>query len=174
MTRSSLHTALFGLLAASLPALAQVTARQGEAPAETQFTSPMLLTLPLPAREAWEVDRTHTFREPRKFVCDDVVVLAITLRRVRSRAPTPAEDITVDLEILLLVRPSHDKLVTLDMDFVRGETTVVNARPREVEVEENRVKTVKTRRVIPAGHFAELFMTEETPALRISVSVQDD
>jgi hypothetical protein len=157
-----------GVLALALfaaPALAQIVARQGEVPAVKQFASPMVLELPLLDLATAPKGTTRQFGpEIRNFVCVDVSLVELAVRRRSGRKGS----VTLDLSGDLSVRPSHDKRVDLEFQVMAGTAVLGAKKLSDIDAEERRSTPFR-------GRLSILAETTGVPLLlRVIVSVRRD
>jgi len=146
------------LVAAATTALAQVSAKQG---ASEEFTSPMILDVPLQKFLAAPKGAPWTTVETKDYVCDGVLLPAVTL--------TPGKSSERAIDVLLFARNGwgKDKEVTVKLEVVAGEKVLATAFVPRFELEEKQSKKRK----------ASLFLRgrgEQEPILRITLGVYSD
>ncbi len=162
---------------ASQGAGAQVEARQGDSKEErpNDFTSPMVLELPLSDLSALAGGELVEYQdEIREFFCDDVALRHFQIERQKTRGSDATAQVTFRIRGTLYVRPSHDREVALDITIGKGEDVVAETRLTEIEAEEKKRKAFKQRFVVPQRRLLEAFSSDPTPTLRITMWVRDD
>lgn len=155
----------------------QVDARQGDPKEErpNDFTSPMVLELPLPNLSELEDREAHRFGDGiKEYYCDDVAIHELRLKRDRRRPKRGGARIFFDLRGKLYVRPSHDREVTLTLALVQGENSLAETVIEDIEAEEKKYKSFKSRLDPRESDLDAAFATEPEPLLRITMWVRKD
>ncbi len=165
-------------IAALLPAVssAQITASQGlapvqgnSAPIDTQFHSPMVLTIPFPpdARGLWGNGKwtdPGTFQQLRDFRCDGI---AIADMQVRSQINNK---ITVEIKGKFDSIRGHDKRVDMKLEFLSGDEVIGVGYAEKLKAPEAKDKHFYAGLDFPAHQIQNRTPTQ----LRITFSDYDD
>ncbi|MBV9494975.1 MAG: hypothetical protein JOZ54_12070 [Acidobacteria bacterium] len=125
------------------PALAQATARQGEATSQTddhqRFRSPMIVEIPLHVvdPDTWGVGPVRGSDDHVElFVCEGVFIRDVAVSGDRMRGSK------LRIRFHLIVaneRGGVDKLVDLRVELMRGDTALAKTTVKDIDVEEGRV-----------------------------------
>lgn len=166
-------------LAATLPvaAKAQVVAYQGEAKPEPvkEFESPMVLEVPVSGLGSLPPRAARNFgAQLRDYVCDDVKIHTLSVRKGRTRKRQGRLETSLDLEVMLYVRPSYDRLVDLHFSFIKEDEVVLQARKNQIDAEEGYYPKFKHTFKLPVDEFERIFNQEPVPKLKIKMSVEDN
>lgn len=151
---------------------AQATARQGDAPIEAakRFTSPMVLSIPMP-----ELAGARTLRELpvagiRSYRCEDASIAAMTISVSTTRKGVR----TYEFAGMLLVDESFDRLVSLNVELRSAEGTVlVSGRQLNISVEEQKSARFLIRTDVGAER-ASLIDGSAELSLQITMHVRKD
>lgn len=165
---------LLALASCAYPLSGQVVARQGEQPVSDvqEFDSPMVLELPLKDFEQLPYGNGFNFKEVRRFYCDDVSISTLVLSK--SRGPKRRRATMFDLKGSLSVRPSHDRLATLQFDLINGETRFGSWKLDHINAEEGKVKMFNISLLLEGDDYARLFTPRESARLRVTMTVLDN
>ena len=158
--------------------LAQVSATQGEMP-QTEFHSPMVLEFPadklrdFPIGQEWEVDGLD------KFFCDDVSISRLKIARKLKTAlelglDTDEPHGTFTAEIRTYTRPSHDRLVEVTIDLMRGGEKLLTWTAKAINAEEGKFGSAKPEsRVMTAREMERLIEGDKPLRLRLTIMVEE-
>lgn len=174
-----------GLLFVSLMSAAassqdsQITARQGspeqEANPVQEFESPMVLELPLPDLRKFARGYAKTFsQELQGFVCEDSSIAELTVSRGKTSGRGNNAETSIDLEGIVYVRPSYDRLADLELSLVKDDRTIATATIRGINAEEDYRTKFKTRLKLSLQDFEGAFDGKPSPKLKIMMSVMDN
>ncbi len=160
------------LLLLAAPLLAQVTARQGT-PSDLQqseFASPMVLELPLDKLGTPELGDVYSFTEQDKFVCDDVSLPIILIRKSVNRS----KQVVLSIKTTAYVRPSYDRKVTIDYSILRDGVTLGAHSVQEISAKEKENRTDSSTLVLSGEAFESLFKDGSHGRLKLVVVVTPD
>lgn len=156
---------------------AQVEVRQGDAGEErpNDFTSPMVLELPLPDLSAMSDGAIQQYQdEIRDYFCDDVALRHIQIERRKTTGPEASAQVTFRIRGTLFVRSSHDREVTLEVSIEKDGEPLIETEIREIEAEEKKSKAFKRQFVVPQSRLGTAFSSDPAPVLKITMWVRDD
>lgn len=158
-------------------ALSQVAARQGDPKEErpNDFTSPMILELPLPDLSALDEKHVERYRdEIRDYFCDDVSIRELRLQRRRAKGEGPDKRVFFRVRGDLFVRPSRDRRVSLKLGVVRGDATLAELEIENLDAEEKKRTGFKGSFWLREAELEEAFASAPAPVLRVSLWVRED
>jgi hypothetical protein len=174
MTKS-LCTALLLLvgLAWAPTADSQVVARQGT-PEVTEFHSPMILELPLPALVGLPIGSGKTLgAKLQSYSCEGVSV-PVLLLNVSKRKPKQDPTLTIDVSGVLRVPPSHDRLVDLTFSILSNGKSLATAQIKRRDAEEDRDTSFRTSLLVNEQALRSAFTLDPPPTLQLTVAVAKD
>jgi hypothetical protein len=165
-----LGLALLAFLLGSIPALAQVSAKQGERD-PNEFHDSMILELPfLPAdpnlRTQKDWYNTPDYASLRKYQCDRIRIANLLLR-----SQGPAKDGKLKIEVRFYLQSpdqNHDKTVDLLLE-VHNDDAVIATAKRSIKVEEGDNLTRDIELVVPESNLK----SDPKTQLRITVHTKD-
>lgn len=159
--------------ALALPLAAQVSARQGSetenAPGE--FTSPMVLELPLEKLGKEDPAGLYTFTEQQKFVCEDVSLPLVVVRKVID---PKAKRVTLKIESSVYVRPSYDRKVTLRYTVLSDGQPLPGVSDQEISAKEKKYRTDRSSLDLPLEAFERMMKGEAKGVLKVVLRVTPD
>lgn len=168
---------LVGLLTIGLiPALGQVSARQGVAPPpdDVAFASPMVLELPLPNMEPIQPDAQVKLAEVRKYVCDNHVRLfGLTLGK-QYRGPRKDRSLGLVLSGSAWVEESYDRRVDIAVRIKAGEEVLGSQTLRNVSAEERRITPFRLVVPVDEAKLLAAYAAEPRPMIELTLTVRDD
>lgn len=172
-----MKTLALALLIASVlavPSTAQVVARQGTTSQNQpeEFTSPMVLELPLKDLVNLSFDTGRDFKEVSRFYCDDTSIKRLLLTKKRGSRKSGAT--VFDLKGSIGVRPSHDRLAALRFDLVNGEKSFGSSRIAGINAEEGKVRVFNSEISLSPQVYEALFSPPESALLRVTLTVVDN
>lgn len=162
--------------ASQIHASAQVTARQGEAPAPkiVQFESPMILELPLPDVLALKPGNAKRLAEVRNYICDkDVSLLSLTAT-TRYKGPKKARSMELIVSGLVSIIDSYDRRVDIRLRLKDGETEIGTGFLRNYSAAEERNTEFSVSLPVDEVKLQAAFTSERKPVLELTLTVRDD
>lgn len=153
------------------PLMGQATARQGT-PADLkqgEFTSPLVIELPLDRLRTPEPGHAYPFTDQDRFVCDGVSIPLILIR-----TSIGSDQVKLALKTTVFVRPSHDREVTLHYTLLGGDGTPSLATEQEISAEEKKYSSDQSTLVLSKAAFEDLFKGEGHPRLKLVMTVAAD
>lgn len=153
------------------PLMGQATARQGT-PADLkqgEFTSPLVIELPLDRLRNPEPGHAYPFTDQDRFVCDGVSIPLILIR-----ASIGSDQVKLTLKTTVYVRPSHDREVTLRYTLLGGDGTPGLVTEQEISAEEKKYSSDRSTLVLSKAAFEDLFKGEGRPRLKLVMTVAAD
>lgn len=121
----------------------------------------MAISIPLDGLERGSISRSFRNLE----VYDTYVqVLRLTVAGNRSKAKLQSQ-------VFLVVRPSHDKRVDLELTLVDGETVLATAVEKDIDAEEEKSKEVRTTLIVDRAAL-DRALEAGTARLLVSLSVR--
>jgi len=154
------------------PLMAQVTARQGTSAdvKQSAFTSPLVIELPLDRLKTPEPGDTYPFTDQDKFVCDDVSIPLILLRKSIGFS----KQVKLNLQTTVFVRPSHDRKVTLRYTLLSGDGTPGPTTEQEISAKEKKHRSDSSTLELSQEAFDNLFKGDAHPRLKLVMTVVSD
>lgn len=155
---------------------AQVVARQGETQESPlqDFKSPMILDLPLKDLPVLPFNSGKDFKEVRKYYCDDVVLSQLVVVKKKDSRRGQPPGVRMEIRGTVSVRQSHDRLVTLRFDVVKGEERFATAQVSHVNAEEGETTPFTAGLRLAAEEIERLFAEGEPAVLRVTMAVADN
>lgn len=156
----------------ALPLLGQVTARQGTVTdtRTSEFTSPLVLELPLEKLNAPAPRDLYPFTDQDKFVCDDASIPLILIKKTVTRS----HQVKLNLKTSVFVRPSYDRKVTIRYTLLAADGTTLAATDQEISAEEKKIGTDSSTLVVSQEAFDNLFKGETHGKLKLVMTVVSD
>jgi hypothetical protein len=173
-SRALAGAALLAVLsgAGDAPVAGQVTAQQGAPQIESskRFTSPMVLTIPLPALTSAKELRGLSVAGIRSYRCEDASIAAMTVSVSTARKGAR----TYEFAGLLLVDESFDRLVSLTLELRdSGGKVLVSGRQLNISVEEGKSARFLIRTEVSSERAALIDGSGEL-SLQITMNVRKD
>jgi hypothetical protein len=131
----------------------------------------MILDLPMKDFQRLAPGSGKTFKEVRKYFCDDLSISNLMVVRKGEGEPSGLQ---LEIRGSVFVRPSYDRKATLRFDAVKGDERLATTQIADLRAPEEKTRTFKTTLIIDAADAARLFAAGQPPLLRITVTVQDD
>ena len=164
-------TFLLAALLLGAPALrAQAVARQGTA-ADLPFNelkSPLVVELPFEAFEGMKDGDTKTFTDQAKYVCDDVMLDKI---KVKKKVKDGGSLVRLVITIDITVRPSYDRAVDLRFVLMKGQLPLATQDLRQFRTPEDRTRMAEVKLDIAMDTFRRAFEGPEKPILKVVLAV---
>lgn len=163
------HLALGFLLT---PLMGQITARQGT-PADMKqsaFTSPLVIELPLDRLKAPEPGDAYPFTDQDTFVCDDVSIPLILIRKSIGFS----KQVKLNIKTSVYVRPSYDRKVTIRYTLIGADGTPGPVTDQEISAEEKKHSTDSSTLELSKEAFEGLFRGDAHPRLKLVMTVVSD
>lgn len=156
----------------AVPMLAQVTARQGT-PADlkqSEFASPMVLELPLDKLKVPELGNVYALTDQDKFVCEDVSIPVILIRKSINRS----KQVELNIKTTVYVRPSFDRKVTIHYSIVMGPNALKARTVQDISAKERQNRSDSSTLVLSGEEFDGLFKGEHPGKLKLVMTVEPD
>lgn len=165
-----LNTLLLSLLA--LPLTGQITARQGSAQdlKQSEYSSPMVLELPLDRLKDDSHGGVYSFTDQDKFVCDDVSIPLITIKK----SVTSSKRIKLTIKATTYVRPSYDRNVIIQCSIIINASTLKHVQELQFSAEEKKYQSDSTSIELSREEFDSLFTGDGHGKLKLVVAVTSD
>ena len=177
MSRGQLLAAVIAcLVIPPAVAMAQVVARQGEAPPpqEKHFASPMILEIPLPNVTAIEPGSSLRLADVHKNVCDnDVTLRGLTVAK-EYRGPRRARALQLVVAGAVLVTDSYDRRVDIALRLRSGDKVIGTAMLRNHAAEEERSSPFRILLPVDEPTLTAALAAEPRPTLELTLTVRDD
>lgn len=156
----------------ALPLAGQVTARQATAADLKQgdFTSPMLIELPLDRLQADEFGNVYPFTEQDKFVCDDVSLPLVLI----TKSITWSKRIKLSIKATAFVRPSFDRKVTIQCSILGASGVISTGAELEISAKEKQNRSDTASLELSKEAFDSLFKGDSHGKLRLVMTVAPD
>lgn len=175
MNFGHISAALFAL---SAPLGAQVTARPATpadlaAPADPkrgEFTSPLVLEVPLDRLQAPAPGDLYPFTEQDQIVCEGVSIPLILIRKATVRSG----QVQLRIQTSVRVRPSFDRKVVLRHSIVQGPEVVSRGADLELSAEEKKATTGSLTLSLAKEVFDGLFRGDSRGKLKLVMTVSAD
>lgn len=154
------------------PMAAQATAQQGvnSESRENEFRSPMVVELSLNRLRKDEYGGLYPFTEQAKFICDEVNLPLLLVKRTNTWSKT----VELNLKATTYVRPSYDRMVTLDFRILKGGIEVKSALGHQIPSKEKKQRSGSVDLVFAKEEFEELLKGAEDLKLLIRMTVVSD
>jgi hypothetical protein len=165
-----LNTILLSLLA--LPLTGQITARQGSAQdlKQSEYSSPMVLELPLDRLKDDSPGGVYSFTDQDKFVCDDVSIPLITIKK----SVTLSKRIKLTIKATTYVRPSYDRNVIIQCSIINNASTLKHVQELQFSAEEKKYQSDSTSIELSREEFDSLFAGDAHGKLKLVMTVASD
>ena len=154
------------------PLMGQITARQGT-PADMKqspFTSPLVIELPLDRLKAPEPGDAYPFTDQDTFVCDDVSIPLILIRKSIGFS----KQVKLNIKTSVYVRPSYDRKVTIRYTLIGADGTPGPVTDQEISAEEKKHSTDSSTLELSKEAFEGLFKGDAHPKLKLVMTVVSD
>lgn len=162
------------LLLLGVPLGGQATARQGTVvdTKTTGFVSPLVIEVPLARLRAPEPEpgEVYPFTDQDKFVCEDVSIPLILIRKTVTRS----HQVKLHIKTSVFVRPSFDRKVFVRYTVLTGEGTEGPSTEQELSAEEKKVSTDSSTLVLSQAAFEGLFQEGAKGRLKVVMTVVSD
>ena len=168
MTRGTITTPLLMLALAATPALAQVTAKQGEARIDSRqrFRSPMVLEVPAGALLALERGDSWSFPEVGSYLCEDASLRGVKFKRTRARQG----ELEYEVEGFILVADSYDREAAIHFEFLDGQRVAGGGSRDQIDAEEQKT-TRFWFKINIAEDAASALRSSPAPTLRLTLEL---
>ena len=168
MTRGTIAPTLLMFVLAATPALAQVTAKQGEARSDTRqrFRSPMVLEVPAGPLLALERGDSWSFPEVGNYLCEDAWLRDLKFKRTRAREG----ELEYEVEGFILVADSFDREVAVHFDFLDGERVAGGGHKDRIDAEEQKTTRFWFKLYL-AADAASALRSSPAPTLRLTLEL---
>ncbi|MBI1754627.1 MAG: hypothetical protein HY014_18610 [Acidobacteria bacterium] len=154
------------------PLIGQMVARQGtEADLkQSEFTSPMVVELPLDRLRNQELGDIYPFSDQGKFVCDDVTLPVIVI----TKSKTWSKQVKLSIKVTAFVRPSYDRKVSIQCMLLDSSEKKVTGAEMEISAKEKQYRSDTASLLIPQSEFDNLLKPDGHPKLKFIVTVASD
>jgi hypothetical protein len=156
----------------AVPLMGQATARQGT-PADlnqSEFTSPMVIEIPLDRLKSPEPGNTYAFTDQDKFVCEDVSIPLIVLKKSTNWS----NQVELNLKTTVYVRPSFDRKVTIQYSILKAGSALNGRTTQEISAKEKQYRSDSSTLVISKDDFDNLLKGESAGKLKLIMTVVSD
>lgn len=160
------------LLLLAAPLAAQATARQGDSSEarKNEYSSPMVVELSMNRLRKDEYGGLYPFTDQAKFICDDVNLPLMLVKRTNTWSKT----VELNIQTTTYVRPSYDRMVTLDFRFLQGEKEVKSFLGQRIPSKEKKQRSGSIDLIFTKAEFEGLLKGTEDLKLLIRVAVESD
>jgi hypothetical protein len=155
-----------------LPVMGQVSVKQGTLAdlKHSEFSSPMVVELPLDRLKVEEPGGVYPFTDQDKFVCDDVSIPLILL----TKSTTWSKGIKLRIQATVFVRPSYDRKVTIQCSLVGGPGTPQTVTMLEISAKEKQRRSDSGSLELSKEAFEQLFKGDNPAKLKLVMTVTPD
>jgi len=154
------------------PLMGQVIAKQGTAAdlKQSEFSSPMVIELPLDRLKTEEPGNVYPFTEQDKYVCDGVSLPVILI----TKSTTWSNQVKLTIKATAYVRPSFDRKVTIQSSII-GETGVISTVAElQISAKEKQNRSDSASLEIAKEAFDHLLKGESHGKLKLVMTVAPD
>jgi hypothetical protein len=162
--------ALLGMLV--VPLMGQVMARQGTAAdlKQSEFSSPIVIEVPLTRLKAQEPGDFYAFTDQDKFVCDDVSIPIILIKKSINWS----KQVELNIKTTVYVRPSFDRKVTLQYSIIQTGSALNLRTLQEISAKEKQNRSDSSTVVLSKDAFEGLLNSENPGMLKLVMTVTPD
>lgn len=155
-----------------LPLWGQVTAKQGTAQdlAQGEFTSPMVLELPLDRLQEEAPGGVYAFTDQARFVCEDVSLPLIVI----TKSTTFSKRIKLRIQATTFVRPSYDREVVVLASITLGAAVLKTLPELRFSAEEKKYQSDSSTVELSKEEFESLFRGDPRGKLKLVMTVTPD
>src|SRR5664279_3213523 len=116
------------------PLMGQVIVKQGTAAdlKQSEFSSPMVIEMPLDRLKVEEPGNVYPFTDQDKFVCDGVSLPIILI----TKTTTWSNRIKLTIKATAYVRPSFDRKVTIQCSIISGGSMIGTLTELQISAKE--------------------------------------
>lgn len=165
-------TLLLSLCLIGLPLAGQIVARQGSEAdlKQSEFTSPMVIELPLDRLRNQEPGDMYPFSDQAKFVCDDVNLPVIVI----TKSKTWSKQVKLSIKVSAFVRPSFDRKVSIQCMLLDSSEKKVASAEMDISAKEKQYRSDTASLLMAQSEFDDLLKAGSHPKLKFIVSVASD
>lgn len=155
-----------------LPLPGQVTAKQGTAAdlKQSEYSSPLVLELPLARLKAEEPGNVYPFTEQEKFVCDGVTLPLVLI----SKSTTWSKRIKLSVKATAFVRPSYDRKVVIQCSISGGTGVVATVTELQISAKEKQYRSDNASWDLSKEEFDNLLKGDNPAKLKLVMTVTPD
>jgi hypothetical protein len=155
-----------------VPLLGQVIVKQGSDAdlKQGEFTSPMVIELPLDRLKLEEPGNFYPFTDQEKFVCDGVSLPIVLI----TKSTTWSKRIRLTIKATTYVRPSYDRKVRIQCSIIGGSITIAKIAELEISAKEKQNRSDSASIEISSDEFDNLFKGESHGKLKLVMTVTPD
>jgi len=155
-----------------LPLMGQVTAKQGTAAdlKQSEFSSPMVIELPLDRLKVEEPGNLYPFTDQDKFICDGVSLPIILI----TKSTTWSNRVKLTIQATAYVRPSFDRKVTIQCSINGGTSVISTVTELQISAKEKQNRSDSSAFEISKEEFDNLFKGETHGKLKLVMTVTPD
>lgn len=156
----------------ALPLLGQVTAKQGSAAdlKQSEFSSPMVIELPLARLKAEEPGNVYPFTDQNQFVCDGVSLPLILI----TKSTTWSKRVKLTIKASAYVRPSFDRKVIIQCSLIAGTGLLGTVTELEISAKEKQYRSDSASVEISREEFDDLVKGDGSGKLKLVMTVTPD
>ena len=169
-----MHSKIGGLLLAMLVStlMGQVVAKQGTVAdlKQSEFSSPMVIELPLDRLKIEEPGNVFPFTDQDKFVCDGVSLPIILI----TKTTTWSNRIKLTIKATAYVRPSFDRKVTIQCSIISGGSMIGTLTELLISAKERQNRSDSSSLEISKDEFNNLFKGENHGKLKLVMTITPD
>jgi len=154
------------------PLMGQAIARQGT-PADfkqSEFSSPMVIELPLVKLKTTELGDVYSFTDQDKFICDDVSIPIILIKKSINWS----KQVELNIKTTVYVRPSFDRKVTLQYSIIQAGSALNLRTIQEISAKEKQNRSDSSTLVLSKDAFEGLLNSENPGKLKLVMTVAPD
>jgi len=154
------------------PLMGQVIAKQGTVAdlKQSEYSSPMVLELPLDRLKVEEPGNVYPFTDQDKFVCDGVSLPIILI----TKSTTWSDQVKLTIKATAYVRPSFDRKVTIQSSIIGGTGAISTIAELHISAKEKQNRSDSSSLEISKEEFNNLFKGESHGKLKLVMTVAPD
>jgi hypothetical protein len=154
------------------PLMSQVTAKQGTAAdlKQSEFSSPMVIELPLDRLKAEEPGNVYPFTDQDRFVCDGASLPLILV----TKSTTWSKRVKLTIKATVYVRPSFDRKVAIQCSINGGASAISTVTELQISAKEKQNRSDSSSLEISQEEFDNLFKGESHGKLKLVMTVAPD
>jgi hypothetical protein len=152
--------------------MGQAIARQGTAAdlKQSEFSSPMVIELPLDRLKVEEPGDEYPFTNQDKFVCDDVSLPLVLIRK----STTWSKRVKLTIKATVFVRPSYDRKVIIQCSIVGGAGAASPVTELQISAKEKQYRSDSSSLELSQEAFDDLFKGDHHGTLKLVMAVTPD